>query len=276
MQRLAGDEIVATTEGPLTTLSDLAAKRITTIEVRTKKMVIILTAKDFPLTQFFRPPLPLKNSVRFVTIGFKFSIDRDAPLAELLPTPLKTPAKLPHWTNEDLAKVPELTFGPPIAKSLPKEKVLELLAHRIAKINHLNRSKTDGFMLALMPAPEGRVNVSQASGVVPHDAVVAVSNVTALTPITPMGNVAASDAVAGASAVATRAAASVTIGYEMAPSKMAASRAATPGVAAAAATTAEPPPPPPPPEDPPEEPPVTPGVAPATEANQKLAPRHRR
>lgn len=92
--------------------------------------------------------------------------------------------------------------------------------------------------LPAVPAPEGRVNVSQASGVVPHDAVVAVSNVTALTPITPMGNVAASDAVAGASAVATRAAASVTIGYEMAPSKMAASRAATPGVAAASTTAA--------------------------------------
>jgi hypothetical protein len=51
-----------------------------------------------------------------------------------------------------------------------------------------------------------------------------------------MGDVAAVDAVVGASGIASRAAASVAIGYEMAPSEMTASSSATPGVAAASAT----------------------------------------
>jgi hypothetical protein len=85
-----------------------------------------------------------------MTIRFKFKIDPKAPLAELLPTPPKSSAKLPHWTNEDLAKAAELTFGESISKEVPKVQAMEAFAHSMAKINHFNLKKTDGFMLAML------------------------------------------------------------------------------------------------------------------------------
>jgi len=81
---------------------------------------------------------------------FFFKIDSLAPVDTLLPTPPKVSAKLPLWTNEDLAKVPELTIGEPLSKTLIKEKALEATAQMLAKVNQLNRKKTDGFMLALI------------------------------------------------------------------------------------------------------------------------------
>jgi hypothetical protein len=86
----------------------------------------------------------------WAAVRFKFKIDPETPLGELLPVPLNTPTKLPLWTNENLAKVPELTFGEPISKTLAKEKAMETTAHVMAKINHLNLKKTDGFMLAMI------------------------------------------------------------------------------------------------------------------------------
>ena len=63
---------------------------------------------------------------------------------------MKTPAKLPRWANEDLTKVPELHFGEQVPKSMPKHQATEATAHTIAKINHLNGKKTDGFLLAML------------------------------------------------------------------------------------------------------------------------------
>jgi hypothetical protein len=83
-------------------------------------------------------------------VNFKFKIDPKTPITDLLPTPPKAQGKLPAWTNEDLAKVSELTFGEPIAKTLTKEKAMEATAHQLAKANHLNQGKTDGFMLAFI------------------------------------------------------------------------------------------------------------------------------
>ena len=82
-------------------------------------------------------------------IRFHFKIDPKTPLADLLPTPPKA-AKVPDWRNEDLAKVPELAIAQPVAKELPKTKAMQMTAHAIAKINHLNRTKTDGFLLAML------------------------------------------------------------------------------------------------------------------------------
>lgn len=77
-------------------------------------------------------------------------IDPNTPLSELVPAAPKTPAKLPPWDNEDLAKVPELAFADPIAKDLDKMKAMERTAHVLAKIDYLNRKKADGFLLALI------------------------------------------------------------------------------------------------------------------------------
>jgi hypothetical protein len=85
-----------------------------------------------------------------VQARYRFTIDANTPLRDLLPVPMKSAAALPHWTNEDLAKVPELAFGEPVAKTLTKDQALEATAHVLAKINHLNQKKTDGFMLAML------------------------------------------------------------------------------------------------------------------------------
>ncbi len=106
-----------------------------------------LPAQPFPPN--FAPPPPLSVPPT-APPRFTFKIDAKAPLSELLPAAPKTPAQLPAWTNEDLAKVPELAFGDPIAKDLKKMEALEKTAHILAKVNHLNRQKSDGFMLALL------------------------------------------------------------------------------------------------------------------------------
>ena len=46
--------------------------------------------------------------------------------------------------------MPELAFGVPVSRSLAKDKAMEATAHILAKINHVNQQKTDGFMLTLL------------------------------------------------------------------------------------------------------------------------------
>jgi hypothetical protein len=88
------------------------------------------------------PPSPI--------LRFSFKFDSKTPATTLLPAAPTTAVKLPMWTNEDLTKVPELAFGDPVSKSLDKNKALEATAHILAKANHLNAKKTDGFMLAML------------------------------------------------------------------------------------------------------------------------------
>lgn len=83
-------------------------------------------------------------------IRFRFNIDAKTSLTDLLPAPPKTQFKLPVWTNEDLTKVPEIAFGESLSKDLPKLKGLEAMAFAMAKMNHLNAKKRDGFVLALL------------------------------------------------------------------------------------------------------------------------------
>ena len=87
---------------------------------------------------------------RPVDFRFAFKIDPKASFADLLPTPAKTISRTPIPFNEDLTKVPEIAFGEPLSKELPKQDAMEATAHAIAKINHLNLKKTDGFMLAML------------------------------------------------------------------------------------------------------------------------------
>jgi hypothetical protein len=82
-------------------------------------------------------------------VRFKFKIDPKAPLSDFVPA-APAPRNLPHWTNEDLARVPELAFGESLSKALTKDQALESTAHILAKINHVNQKKSDGFMLALL------------------------------------------------------------------------------------------------------------------------------
>jgi hypothetical protein len=93
---------------------------------------------------------PMPMPAHMTTVRFQFKIDAKAPMTTLLPAAPKTAAKLPMWTNEDLTKVPELRIGEPLPKSIEKNKGLEATAHMLAKVNHLNAKKTDGFMLAML------------------------------------------------------------------------------------------------------------------------------
>src|SRR5262249_26786872 len=87
---------------------------------------------------------------RSVATRFKFTFDPKTPLAALLPAPAKVSSKLLPPLNEDLSKVPELSFGEPISKAQTKTQAIKETAHAIAKVNHLNQQKTDGFMEALI------------------------------------------------------------------------------------------------------------------------------
>ncbi len=157
---LRGDEIVIFTEKPVCQIADLGNRRMLRVEVRGGDWTITLTPKDrvsrptgpssLPQSALSQEEPGANGVQRPVDVAFKFKIDPQTPVAGLLPTPLKSTAKLPPWNNEDLAKVPELAFGQPISKTLPKQKAMELTAHGMAKINHLNRTKTDGFMLAMI------------------------------------------------------------------------------------------------------------------------------
>jgi hypothetical protein len=88
-------------------------------------------------TAFFTPPRG----------GFNFVIKPDTPLGELLPTPPQAAGRVGPLFIEDLAQVPEVVFQEPLAKT---PEALKRTAHTMAKINHLNRRKVDGFMEALL------------------------------------------------------------------------------------------------------------------------------
>src|SRR5262249_45075590 len=53
---------------------------------------------------------------------------------------------------EDPARLPEIAFQQPLARDLPPEKAQEQTALTIARINHLNKEKSDSFMEALLEA----------------------------------------------------------------------------------------------------------------------------
>jgi hypothetical protein len=81
---------------------------------------------------------------------FSFTIDPRAPLMELLPVPPKRDGETARPLTEDLARVPEVAFQQPLARDLPPDKAQEQTALTIARINHLNQTKSDHFLEALL------------------------------------------------------------------------------------------------------------------------------
>ena len=105
------------------------------------------------------PPMPSSGGFRRVLVAqpsvrFQFNFPADASLKDLLPIPPKEASRLGRFFVDDLAQVPEVAFQEPLAKS---PEALKLTAHTMAKINHLNLKKTDGFMLALL---DGRADLA--------------------------------------------------------------------------------------------------------------------
>ncbi|HEY7152970.1 MAG TPA: HEAT repeat domain-containing protein [Gemmataceae bacterium] len=77
---------------------------------------------------------------------FQFKIDPKTPLKDLLPAPPKVKKITGPVLGNDLTRVPEIEF-----QALPTAdaEATKRIAHQIAKINHLNGKKTDGFIEAL-------------------------------------------------------------------------------------------------------------------------------
>ena len=59
------------------------------------------------------------------------------------------PGDFREGLSDDLAQVPEVEFQAPPAREMDNQEALKATAHAMAKINHLNARKTDGFMAAL-------------------------------------------------------------------------------------------------------------------------------
>src|SRR5262245_20522049 len=103
------------------------------------------------------PPAASESLPRF---RFTFVINPDAPLRDLLPIPPKASAGAPRLI-EDISQVPEVAFQEPLAKS---PEALKLTAHTMAKINFLNRKKTDGFLEALLQERPDLLGLPMAMG----------------------------------------------------------------------------------------------------------------
>jgi hypothetical protein len=123
-----------------------------------------LTAETDTL-QAQKPPAAIKTAARVIDAvartrdalmeddgvkRFHFRIAANTPLQELLPVPPKSQAAVAPLTGDDLSAVPEVVYQEPWATDLPKEKALEKTALAIARVNHLNRKKTDAFIEALV------------------------------------------------------------------------------------------------------------------------------
>ncbi len=83
---------------------------------------------------------------------FQFKIDPKTPLKNLLPTPPGAEKITGPALGDDLTRVPEVAFEAHFGKNTPNTEAMKQIAHQIAKINHLNDKKTDGFLEALRDA----------------------------------------------------------------------------------------------------------------------------
>jgi hypothetical protein len=80
--------------------------------------------------------------------GFNYKISPGTSLTDLLPTPPRCRALIGPVLTDDLAQVPEVAFGQPLFhKAAPQAR--QAIGRQIAKIMHLNKDRTDGFMEAL-------------------------------------------------------------------------------------------------------------------------------
>jgi hypothetical protein len=94
---------------------------------------------------------------------FDFKIAADTPLKKLLPAPPSKKTAAP-MAAEELSQVPEVEFQAQWAKDRPANEAMKEIAHQIAKINHVNAKKSDGFMEALRDARSDLAGLPFAMG----------------------------------------------------------------------------------------------------------------
>lgn len=78
---------------------------------------------------------------------FQFKIDPKTPLKDLLPFAPKIDRRGEPVRGNDLSRIPEVQFE--ASQGSTNADAMKHIAHQIAKINHLNGNKTDGFIEAL-------------------------------------------------------------------------------------------------------------------------------
>ncbi len=102
------------------------------------------------------PPMEVKGDLRNFQVPvtppnagprFQFKIDPKTPLKDLLPTAPKIERRAEPVRGNDLGRVPEVQFE--ACQGNVGAEAMKHIAHQIAKINHLNDKKTDGFIDAL-------------------------------------------------------------------------------------------------------------------------------
>ena len=76
-----------------------------------------------------------------------FKIDPKTPLKDLLPAQPRSKRAAGPLSGSDLSRVPEVQFEARLA--VTNVEAMKHIAHQMAKINHLNDKKTDGFIEAL-------------------------------------------------------------------------------------------------------------------------------
>jgi hypothetical protein len=103
------------------------------------------------------PPPPPPPGLTGTPIGtgalspqFEFKIDPKTPVKKLLPAAPKATGQGGPLLSDDLTRVPEVSFEAAPAKGLPGIERLKHNAHTLAKVNHLNARKRDGFLEALL------------------------------------------------------------------------------------------------------------------------------
>jgi hypothetical protein len=95
---------------------------------------------------------------------FTGAIKAGTPMKELLPKPPKVQAFVGPVLDDDLARVAEIAFGEAPDRKLSPDKVRQDLARQVAKINHLNQEKRDGYMAALLDARPDLTGLAWAMG----------------------------------------------------------------------------------------------------------------
>jgi len=95
---------------------------------------------------------------------FKFTIDPKTPLKDLLPIPPGVEDRPNALLTEDLARVPEVMLQQSLSRDLAPQKAQEKTALAIARINHLNKTKSDHFLEALLETRSDLAGLPVAMG----------------------------------------------------------------------------------------------------------------
>jgi hypothetical protein len=113
-----------------------------TIAQATEALAHVTILRDVTVTNFVA-------GSSAVVKRFPFTIPPNTPVKDLLPVPPGPTTKGNPLTSEKLEQVPAVEFQESLTREMAPDEAMKQTAHMIARINHLNGKKTDGFLEAL-------------------------------------------------------------------------------------------------------------------------------